>query len=194
MKSREMSLLVRLVWRRSSKAVPSIGVSNYGGVVFSGTLQFHCKFRCTQDVVCRVSVTRVYCDKTAKFRIIWFSLKCSPMPQLFVCEVWWRISKGFLLIEGSNWGMVMVFDKLLDAISRKRCEIGHNWSLIGSHIWVFDCNEVDDLEWPWTSIYCSVVSVMLVPSLSHIATSYPVERCPLHKPSSTAAAAAAAAI
>jgi len=32
-----------------------------------------------QDVVC-LSVTRVYCDKTAEARIMQFSQKCSPMP------------------------------------------------------------------------------------------------------------------
>jgi len=32
------------------------------------------------SVCCRLSVTRVYCDKTAKTRIMQFSLLCSPMP------------------------------------------------------------------------------------------------------------------
>ena len=35
--------------------------------------------RLSSLVVC-LSVTRVYCDKTAEVRIIQFSQKCSPMP------------------------------------------------------------------------------------------------------------------
>ena len=38
--------------------------------------------------VCRLSVTRVYCDKMAKDRIMRFSPKCSPAPHLFACQVW----------------------------------------------------------------------------------------------------------
>jgi len=44
--------------------------------------------RCRLSVViCLSSVTRMYCDNTAEDRIIQFSLKCSPMPYLFACQV-----------------------------------------------------------------------------------------------------------
>jgi len=52
---------------------------NFG--VINGTLQLRCKFRYSHKMlsVC-LSVTRVYCAKTAEARIMQFSLKCSPMP------------------------------------------------------------------------------------------------------------------
>jgi len=40
---------------------------------------FGCCHNMSSVVVC-LSVTRVYCDKTAEARIMQFSLKCSPMP------------------------------------------------------------------------------------------------------------------
>jgi len=90
---------------------------------FSGTLQLHCKFHYwdkISSVVCRrrPSVTRVYCDKMAKDRIMQFSVKCSPMPYLFACQVWLRNSKGIPLIArgGSYWGGV-VFDRGRNVIS-----------------------------------------------------------------------------
>ena len=46
---------------------------------FSETLQLYCKFRyCHKmsSVIC-LSVTLVYCDKTAEVRIMHFSLECS---------------------------------------------------------------------------------------------------------------------
>jgi len=81
--------------------------------VFSGTLQLHCKFpyshRMLSVVVC-LSVTWVYCDKTAEARIMQFSLKCSPVPELFAFQVWLQNSKRAPLIRGSNWdGVVMNF-------------------------------------------------------------------------------------
>ena len=50
---------------------------------FSGKLQLHCKFRYSHkmlSVIGCLSVTRVYCDKTAEARIMQLSLKCSQMP------------------------------------------------------------------------------------------------------------------
>jgi len=47
-------------------------------MTFSGTLQLHCKFRYSHkilSVVVCLSVTRVYCGKTAEARIMQFSLK-----------------------------------------------------------------------------------------------------------------------
>ena len=54
----------------------------------------HCHVVCLSSV-CSF-VMRVYCDKTAAVRIMQFALKCSPMPYLFVCQVWWQNSKGAL--------------------------------------------------------------------------------------------------
>jgi len=51
------------------------------------------------------------------------------MHQLFACQVWWWNSKGVSSVGGSNWGGV-VFDRVIDAISRKRCEIELRWQLI----------------------------------------------------------------
>jgi len=50
-----------------------------------------------------------------------------------------------------------------NAISRKRCEIELRWQLITnrkSHNGLSIATKVDDLEWPWASIHCFVVSVM----------------------------------
>ena len=52
-------------------------------LVFSRTLQWHCMFRYSYmmlSVVISLSVTWMYCDKTAEARIMHFSLKCSPLP------------------------------------------------------------------------------------------------------------------
>jgi len=64
---------------------------------FSGALQLHCKFCYCHKMlsVVSLSVMRVYCDKTAEVRIMQFSLKCSPMPELFAYQVWWRNLRGF---------------------------------------------------------------------------------------------------
>ena len=81
----------------------------------------------SSSVVC-LFITRVYCDKTAEAVIMQFSLKCSPMPQLFACQVWLRNSKGVSLISGFNLGWGDFW--LRDTISRKRCEIELRWLLI----------------------------------------------------------------
>ena len=61
---------------------------------FGATLQSHCKFRYCHKMssVCRLSslclsssMTRVYCNKTAEVKIIHV---CSPLSQLFACQVW----------------------------------------------------------------------------------------------------------
>jgi len=60
-------------------------------------------------------------------------------------KVWW----------GGFW--------LRDAVSQNRCEIELRLqSVIGSHYGLSIATQVDDLEWPWTSIHCSVVSFMRV--------------------------------
>jgi len=50
-------------------------------LIFSGTLQLHCQFRYCRKMssVCRLFVTRVYCDKMVEAKNMQFSLKCSPM-------------------------------------------------------------------------------------------------------------------
>ena len=45
---------------------------------FKQNVKFHCSHKML-SVVC-LSVTRVYCDKTAEARIMQFLLKCSPVP------------------------------------------------------------------------------------------------------------------
>jgi len=47
-------------------------------LVFSRPLQCNVRLFLSY-VVCRLSVTRVYCDKTAEARIMQFSLECSTM-------------------------------------------------------------------------------------------------------------------
>ena len=69
----------------------------------------------------RLSVTRVYCDKTAEARIIQFSLKYSPclnsLPAKFDSEI-----QRSPLDRGAQTG-VGVFDRVRDAISRKQGEM-----------------------------------------------------------------------
>ena len=106
--------------------------SNRNNSIFSGMLQLQCKFRYFRKmlsvVVCRLSLTRVYRDKTAEARIMLFSLKCSSLPAKFDSEIR-RKFEGVPLIGGSNWGG-LVFDRVRDAVSRKRCEIELRWQLI----------------------------------------------------------------
>jgi len=90
-----------------------------------------------------------------------FSLKCSTVPSLFACQVWWQNSKA----ASSIWGLKVGWGgfRLCDAISRKWCEIKLRWQLITnrkSHLSI--ATQIDNLEWPWMSIHCCVVSVMCV--------------------------------
>jgi len=84
------------------------------------------------SVVC-LSVTQVYCDKTAEVKIIQFSLKCNPMLNaLTLCLPSLMTKfKGDPSIGGSKklqleWGGF----RLRDAVYRKRCEIELRWKLI----------------------------------------------------------------
>ena len=74
-------------------------------------------------VWCLSSVMQVYCDKTAKARIMQFSLASAP----------WRNSKGSLH-QGLKlgWGG----SRLRGAKSRKRCKIELSWQLITNTRWV----------------------------------------------------------
>jgi len=100
-----------------------------------------------------------YIDQTAEAKIMQFSLKCSPGPYHFVFHVWLRNSKGVSLTRGLNLGWGGFW--LRDAISRKRCEIELRWQLITNRKSYIE-TKVDDIEWPWTSIYCSVIRDMRV--------------------------------
>ena len=64
----------------------------------------------------------MYCDKTAEDRIMQFSSKCSLMIQAFRLPHLMTKFEGVLSIGGLNWGGV-VFDRIGNAISRKRCEM-----------------------------------------------------------------------
>ena len=62
------------------------------------------------SVVChrrRLSVTRVYCDKTAEAEIMQFSLKCSEMRLTLRLPSLIAKFEGFPLIGGPNWGEVV---------------------------------------------------------------------------------------
>jgi len=98
-------------------------------------------------LVCHLSVTRVCCDKTAEIRITRFSRKSSVKSTFSLIMFDREIRR--VLHWGSNWGGF----RIRDAISRKRCDIEFRWqlawSLIGSHIWAFDCNTS---LWPWMTL------------------------------------------
>jgi len=53
-------------------------------------------------IICRLSVTRVYCNETAEARIMQFSPKCS-LNSLPV-KIDYEIQRGSPLSGGSNWG------------------------------------------------------------------------------------------
>ena len=77
---------------------------------------------------CRLSVvTRVYCDKMAEVKTMQSSVKCSTVPQL--CAWWAKFDGSPLDLGGSNWGGV-VFERLRNGTSPKRCEIELKWQLI----------------------------------------------------------------
>jgi len=80
------------------------------------------------SIVCRLSVTRVYRDNTAKDRIMQFSLKYSPMPYFFAVKFDDEIRRGSSWSRGLKleWGGF----RIRDAISRKRCEMQLKWELI----------------------------------------------------------------
>jgi len=90
--------------------------------------QFRCKFRyCHKmvSVVCLsvcLSGTRVYCDQTVEVRIMQFSINVAQcLDSLFAKfddEIREESSQS-----GAQAEVEVVFDRLVDAISRKRCEI-----------------------------------------------------------------------
>ena len=73
---------------------------------------------------CYLSVTRVYCDKTAEV-----FTKMQPNALTLCLPSLIPKFKGGPLDGGSNWSGV-VFDRVRDAISRKRYEIELRWQLI----------------------------------------------------------------
>jgi len=84
------------------------------------------------------------------------------MPSPFACQVWLRNLRSPL-----DWGAQTgwVSFRIRDAISQKRCEIELRWQLITNRKVICGLSiatQVDDLEWPWTSIHCFVVSFMRV--------------------------------
>jgi len=63
--------------------------------------------RCSFVVmICCLSVKPLYCDKMVKDRILRFSLKCSPVPQLFACQVYDEIRRRFPL-SGVGWFLTL---------------------------------------------------------------------------------------
>jgi len=114
--------------------------------IASSTIAIRCRRRLSS-----LSVTRVYCDKTAEAGIMQFLLKCSAVLYLFACQVDYEIPRGSPWSEGLKLGWGGFW--LRDAIPPKRCEIELRWqlitSLMGSHIWAFDCNKS---WWPWMTL------------------------------------------
>ena len=97
-----------------------------------------------------LSVTRVYCDKTTEVRIMQFSLQYSAMPCLIACQVRWRNSNGFPSIGSSDWDGV-VFYRICDAVSRKRCEIELRWQLITNRK-SYVGFQLQNSRWPWMTL------------------------------------------
>ena len=95
---------------------------------FSRTLQLHCKFRYSHEMlsivcrrlssVCLCDASVAYCDKTAGARIMQFSPKRSPMPYLFQYTLPAKFDYEIRNSAGSKWSGV-VFDRVRDAISER---------------------------------------------------------------------------
>jgi len=117
--------------------------------------------------LCRLSVKRVYCDKMAVLGSCSFQQNVAQCLISLLAKFYSEIQRESPWSGGSNWGGV-VFDRVRDAISRKRCEIERRWQLITNRK-SYMCFRLqhksmtlNDLEWPWTSIHCSVVSFIRV--------------------------------
>ena len=92
--------------------------------------------------VWRLFVTRVYCDKTAKLRIIRFSLICSSTPWLFSCQVWWRNSRESLWSGAQiGWGGFQLRDAISEMVQSRA-------------LWAFDCNKS---RWPWMTLNANLL-------------------------------------
>jgi len=126
----------------------------------------HCKFQYCHKMLSvflltSSSVRWVYCDKTAEDRIMQFLLKCSPMSWLFGSQVRWR--NWSFPRSGAQIG-VGWFSIDFATLYLGRCEIELRWQLIINRksCWLSTATTVDDLKWPWMSIYCFIVRVMRI--------------------------------
>jgi len=103
-------------------------------------------------VICRLSVTRVYCDKMAEvIGLHSFNKNVAQCISSLSAVFYDKIRRCFDLGLKVGWGNF----GLRDAISRKQCEIEPRWQLITTGLSI--ATKVDDLKWPWTSIHCSVI-------------------------------------
>jgi len=102
------------------------GIAFRSGLLKSACLLFVCFHRYWDKIlsVCMSSsATLVYCDKPAEARIMQFSLKCSTMHCIFSLPSLITKFEGGPLERGGSICGGVDFDRVRDAISRKRCEI-----------------------------------------------------------------------
>ena len=101
--------------------------------------------RLSSPVVCRLSVTWVYCDKTAEARITPFSLKCSQCINSSAAKFDYEIQRGPLdRGDQTGVGRFLTSRCYISETVRDRAQL-----TIGSHIWAFDCNKS---WWPWITL------------------------------------------
>jgi len=112
----------------------------------------YCRKNISSSVVCLSVVTRMYCDKTAEVRMVQFSLKCTAQcRRSLLAKFNDEIRRGSSR-SGAQLKLGWSDFWLSASCSRKQCEIElmcGNSSLIGSHIWVFDCNKNG---WSWMTL------------------------------------------
>ena len=118
--------------------------------------------RCRLSSVClHLSVRRLRCEcimtkrlKLGSYSFHWNVDQClNSLSAKFDYEIRrGSLDRGLKQKWGGFW--------LRDAISRRLCEIELRWRLITNKKSI--ATKVEDLEWPWTSIHCSVIRVMHV--------------------------------
>ena len=143
--------------------------------VFSRTLQLHCNvWLLSWYVVCRLSVCRLKreCIVTRLLKLGSRGVHVQVAYSLiFYCG---KFDGKF---EGGPLKLGRGGFRLCDAISQKRCKIQLKWQLLIRSHPLSIAAKVDELEWPETSIHCSVVRVMLFMRLKSRGFRYKVALC-----------------
>jgi len=160
----------RLGWGRDCLVATRSGAIKAGVAIAREVA--HCRVPGVQErCLVRRWRTSIYCSILRVMRIVTKRLRlgsCSSNYSLAQCrnslhaKFDYEIRKGSPWSGGSNWGRSVSDFAMLYIGNGVRNSLSNKYLLIGSHIWASIATKVDDLEWLWSSIYCSILRVMRI--------------------------------